>query len=238
MVSDLGYAARPCRWMPLWQAAIHELNAPLSVVLALTADLSETLSGDVRARESFAAVRRELARLVAVIDDLSWRSDLDRGRAWNPPAPLKMDGLLVELMRAIEAQHPERMVAAVGLADDLPGVLAGPEHFQFCLWTLLHNAARYSSPEFATLTLRIERGPDGRSLVFRVADDVPAVPPEYRERLFAPFPEFPPALRRPEFGLGLGLYAAREVARRLGGDLWLEAPGNGNVFALRLPVAG
>jgi len=227
----------------VWRAAVHELNTPLSVLVNITAELSEALPGRPDVREPLATMRRELARLVAVVEDLSLRNELESGTLVCSAEPLAVGSLLVELMRAAEAQYPERIVVAQGFDDDLPPVLANADHLQFVLWTLLQNAARYSSTLFTTLTLKIVRGADGRSLSFRVLDDGTALLPEYGELVFEPLPDLPQALHRPMLGLGTGLYAARELARRMGGDLWIEPPatcggpaGTGNVFVLQLPA--
>jgi signal transduction histidine kinase len=56
--------------------------------------------------------------------------------------------------------------------------------------------------------------------------------------LFDPF--YRAAAARGSGGVGLGLYISREIALRLGGEIWAESPGagKGSTFHLRLPLAG
>ena len=53
--------------------------------------------------------------------------------------------------------------------------------------------------------------------------------------LFEPRPELPRTLHLPQFGLGLRLYAARRIARQMGGELEIVS-GQGNRYQLRLPL--
>jgi two-component system sensor histidine kinase KdpD len=70
-----------------------------------------------------------------------------------------------------------------------------------------------------------------------VADRGAGVPPEERERIFAPF--YRPAGSPPDAGsAGLGLSIARQLAEAQGGTLHCEPrPGGGSRFVLRLPAA-
>jgi signal transduction histidine kinase len=67
-----------------------------------------------------------------------------------------------------------------------------------------------------------------------VTDDGPGIPMQWRERIFEPFVRLDDSPR----GAGIGLFAARHLARAMDGDLRVEArlPG-GSQFVLELPLA-
>jgi signal transduction histidine kinase len=80
-----------------------------------------------------------------------------------------------------------------------------------------------------------------------VADTGPGVPEGERERIFAPFEQIGEEARSDSLnrGTGLGLTIARQLARRLGGDIevrdhaWdgdADPPATGAEFVLRLPL--
>lgn len=75
-------------------------------------------------------------------------------------------------------------------------------------------------------------GPDRVRVVVR--DHGPGVPAGDRERIFERFARGD-AAQAPGFGLGLAI--ARELARRMDGDLALEPQPGGAVFVLSLPAA-
>lgn len=82
------------------------------------------------------------------------------------------------------------------------------------------------------LEVAVEVAAEGaETLVVRVCDNGPGVPPELAGRLFEPFVTG-------SGGTGLGLAVARSIVRAHGGELALEESGpSGSRFRLRLPLA-
>ena len=72
----------------------------------------------------------------------------------------------------------------------------------------------------------------GDRVRIEVRDDGPGVPPELREKIFAPF------FTTREKGTGLGLAFVREIVRDHGSEVDVrDAPGGGSVFSFDLPRA-
>ena len=124
-----------------------------------------------------------------------------------------------------------RGVAAVVDGED--GVLAlGDEGL--CgqvLGNLLANAVRHG--DAGALGVTIQVGYEHGQARLRVHDRGDGVPAEARERVFEPGVR----LHAGREGEGLGLSLARALARRQGGELWLQDPvaGAGACFVLGLP---
>ena len=71
----------------------------------------------------------------------------------------------------------------------------------------------------------------------RRADEQRRLPPRQPLRIFDKFTRLGDHLTRPQQGIGLGLYIARQSVEQLGGDIWCEErPGGGARFAFRLPL--
>jgi len=90
---------------------------------------------------------------------------------------------------------------------------------------LIDNALKYGAA--ARVALRQEGG----SAIIDIADDGPGVAEDARERVFRPFVRGPSAGDVP--GAGLGLTAAREIARAHGGDVTIL---DGSVVRVTLPL--
>jgi two-component system, OmpR family, sensor kinase len=100
---------------------------------------------------------------------------------------------------------------------------------------LLDNAVRYT-PEGGTVTVSTELVGDAVRL--SVEDSGPGVPPEERERIFAPFYRIPRAAGgESDTGSGLGLAIVTAIARAHRGSVELaQAPAGGSVFCMVLPA--
>lgn len=91
---------------------------------------------------------------------------------------------------------------------------------------LVENALKYG--ESARIKARREDG----TVVIDVEDDGPGVPPEQREKVFEPFVRLSDDGAR---GAGLGLAAARSIARAHGGDIAILDRNDGALLRVTLP---
>ena len=109
---------------------------------------------------------------------------------------------------------------------------ANADQLRRLLGYLLENASKYA-PVDGTIDIYGWRQADRAYLA--ITDDGPGIPIEWRERIFEPFVRLDDSPR----GAGIGLFAARHLARSMGGDLRAEdrAP-RGSQFVLELPAAG
>jgi signal transduction histidine kinase len=229
------------------RAATHELRTPLQSLQGFVELLSPGLP-PAKLERYLGILKRDTSRLIAVVDDLSQRNLLENNQLEIKPVAFSVEQLLADLSQSLEAYYPDRFVV-VKCPPNLPLVYVDPSGLRYVLWTLLCNTARYSSVVgYRPLRLTIRQR--GARLEFSIYDDGPMIPADYREVIFEPLADLPKSLgKRPRFGLGMGLYVAREIARRMGGDLYVEGPrktkkeksktrkSRGNVFVLSVPVA-
>jgi two-component system, sensor histidine kinase RegB len=131
-----------------------------------------------------------------------------------------------ELDRAVSVTLDETTAAAT---------TALPRHaFGQALRGLVDNA-RQASPPGAPVSLRVAADDESGRLVFEVADRGTGISPELLARVGEPFFTTKPAGQ----GMGLGIFLARAIVERLGGELSIRsAPGAGTTATLWLPVAG
>jgi len=108
--------------------------------------------------------------------------------------------------------------------------LGSDEQLRRLLGYLLENAAKYA-PESGGID--VYGWVDGERAHLAVTDDGPGIPPAWQERIFEPFVRLDDSPR----GAGIGLFAARHIARSMGGDLRVEPrlPA-GSQFVLELPA--
>jgi PAS domain S-box-containing protein len=213
----------------------HEINTPLTFVLANLAFADERLAASPR--EDAAALREALAeaadgarRVQSIIGDL--KSFSRRAEAEVGPVDLPRIVASAVALAANELRHRARVELDVAGA---PPVLATEARLGQVLLNLLLNAAQ-AVPEGdanANVVSVIARA-DGDRVRVDVSDTGGGVPEDVRQRIFDPF--F--TTKRIGEGTGLGLWVSRRIATDLGGTLELvPGAGRGATFRVTLPVA-
>ena len=80
--------------------------------------------------------------------------------------------------------------------------------------------------------LRIAARAEGSSVVVRVQDTGPGIPPQIRARLFQPF-----VTAGKKNGVGLGLAFSHQTVLDHGGKLWADETQEGACFLIQLPCS-
>lgn len=211
----------------------HELRTPLTSIRMYAEMLAEEPGLAVEERDRYAGfILRESERLSRLVEDVLDFSRVSRGESRFTLEALSS----AELARsAIGLTAPLAKESGFALrsdvADDLPAAMADRDAVLRILANLLSNAVRYAGDAREAW---IEGRADGPDVLLTVADRGPGIPAAEREMLFTRFWRSPRDARKVR-GVGLGLVLAREIARALGGDLWLEEGGApGSRFTLRL----
>jgi signal transduction histidine kinase len=216
--------------------ASHELRTPLTSLDGMLELLHDDLSDDRPDLEDARALverahaqARRLGRLAADLLDLS-RIDAQVELRSEPVE-------LGELSRAVLAEFEvgtERGEIRSSLDDlgEAVWALGDPGSIAQILRILLDNAVRASPPGSEVRVLL--KGDD--LVTISVADEGPGVHEDEREAIFERFHRGRDTAGQAGFGLGLAI--GRELAERMGGDLYLERSDRpGATFTLRLPRA-
>lgn len=217
----------------------HELRTPLHGIIGLSEQaLANPMPATQRQQvESSLGAAQVMLRLVNEL--------LDFGD--GDPAQMTLRQERMRLRRcigsAIDACRTEAVQRGLQLSvrfdDDVADErVADEDRIRQILLKLVGNALRFT--ETGAISVHVRRWPeqtDGLSLV--VCDSGIGIPDSARARLFEPFEQGDASATRPNGGLGLGLAAARRLARAMGGDIDLTSTvGLGTSFEvkLRLPA--
>lgn len=215
--------------------ASHELRSPLA---AARAQLEVGLAYPDRTDwvATGGNVLDELARLERLAGELLELARL--GEPGQAGPTVRREPLDLHQLVAREAASPEWRglpLSAPGLGGGRPPapavVSADPDLVVRVMRNLLANAGRH-----ARSSITLETGTAGRTAWVRVANDGPAVPRQYQERIFEPFARIDGARSAHDGGAGLGLAIARRIARSHGGDVVLEDRSDGASFLFTLPL--
>ena len=207
----------------LSSSIVHDLRNPLASIyggaeMIMDGHLSET---------QLHRIATNVYRSSRAINDLLQELvDVSRGRTQVP----ELCRLSEVIAAAAEAQagsadqQSVRIDTAIDPSIELPLERARIERV---FLNLISNALE-AMPNGGCVEIRAERS--GDTVVIRVDDTGPGIPPSVRKRLFQPF------VSEGKNGLGLGLALSRQTVLDHGGDLWAEeTESSGARFRLRLP---
>ena len=218
----------------------HELNQPLTAVLANTQAAQRLLAEDPpeldTARQAMAQAVDQSRRAAEVVGRL--RRTVERPVASDgapTSSPLLLD-LVEAARRAVHLLEPEcrrRSVAPQVQADAAVMVDADPVAVDQIVHNLLMNALQaMDAVPVAQRALQLTLRREGDVGELAVADRGPGIAPEALPHLFEPF------FSTRDGGLGLGLSLCETLAQGMGGSLAAaNQPGGGAVFTLRLPLS-
>lgn len=216
-----------------WYAVAHALRTPLQVIMGFGGMIEPSLPFPKLTRY-LDAILREADRLAQVVDDFQQQVELESEALSFAPEAAALEGILLDAARQCEEWAPDRMVL-VEYPDDLPPVMANAGRVRQVLECLLKTAVR-ASPDGGPIQVTAGARLDLGQVVLTVRADGPAMPADERAAVFERFLKSPSAPGGPR--RGPGLYVARQIARRLGGDItFVESDsGRGNTFSFWLPL--
>ncbi|HET7228779.1 MAG TPA: chemotaxis protein CheB [Longimicrobium sp.] len=211
----------------------HEFRTPLNGMLGY-ADLLH-LDGPLNAAQTRKVERIKAGgwHLAAMIDEILAFALRDEGR--DRVRAERLDARAIA-RAAGELVEPAAQAKGLAFAVDVPAREVAVEtdggKARQILINLCGNAVKYTERGEVRLGLREEGG----HVVFEVRDTGIGIAPEHQARVFDRFWQVDSASTRSAGGMGIGLAAAREFSRLLGGEVEVESePGRGSTFRVRLP---
>ena len=213
--------------------ASHDLRTPLANMQAMLEALEDGLAEPA---DYLPALGDQVRGLSLLVDDLFELARIDAGALTLELREVRLDGLIEECVRGVEASAEARGVHVESrVAPQVPPVRCAPEQMERVLFNLLTNALRHTPTDGAVAV--VLRAHDGEVLV-SVEDTGEGIAAEDLERAFETFWRADSARSSDGAGAGLGLAIARGLVEAQGGRIWAEArPGGGARVSLALPVA-
>ncbi len=219
--------------------AAHELRSPLTSIKGfaqlLVRQSRRTTLPDTMLR-SVQSIEQQSSRMSEMLGEMLDASRIRRGSLEMVYAPIDLSILVNQVVQRRRVLFPDHNFEVYGAEQAIPGVWDTGRVEQI-LRDLLDNAVRHS-PIGSTITVSLIY--DSREVTVSVRDEGTGIDEIYRPHLFEHLYRTPESVTRNMSGLGLGLFVSRYLARRLGGDLWLEYSStllpSGSEFRFILPL--
>jgi PAS domain S-box-containing protein len=209
----------------------HELNNPLSVVVARAVLLEER--GDPTTRAAALKIRAAAERCARIV-----RTFLAMARQQQPErGPVAVNDVIAAALDITGyAIRTSSIEVELDLAHDIPLILADADQLHQVLLNLVINAQQALQDRPPPRTIHVTSRFDASTDMIRitVADNGPGIPEPLRARVFEPYFTTKPT----GIGLGVGLAVSLGIVEAHGGTLTVSCPpGWGAAFAIALPVA-
>jgi len=207
----------------------HEINNPLTAIIANAQMLQRELPPDSDLQESVDLISRAGARATQVVRNLL---DFARKEEYH----LGLTEVNETLKRALDLVQHEILARGVQVdfqpKPNLPPILASQDHLQSVWLNLLLNAI--DSLDKSPGKIGVEAGKVGDKIHVKFTDNGKGIPPERLTRIFEPFYTTKEAGR----GTGLGLSVCHRIIKQHGGQIWVESQvGVGSQFTVVLSMS-
>ena len=233
--ADLAHAARVMAMGQLSASIAHEVNQPLTAIVANAGScLRRLAAGPIETKELCEV-------LEDVVDDARRAHDVIqriRGFVRKSPVqlvPLDFNPVVEDVLALVQPELRRHHISVrTDLTVDLPPVRGDRVQLQQVVLNLIMNAVEALQGIDAgsrALIVHSRRDATG-SVVLGVRDSGPGLRPGDTEVIFDPFYTTKPS------GMGMGLSVGRSIIEAHGGRLWAVTSGSrGATFQLSLPAA-
>ena len=217
----------------------HELRTPLNMIIgfsdeilerpdAYASHLPEDLLDDV------AAIRRNSEHLAGLVDDILNLSEAEMGHMRLTYERANVRGIIDEAVQQVHLLFDRKGLAlSIQTLANLPLIHCDRDRIRQVVLNILSNAGRFTERGGATVCAIRQND----MVQISVSDTGPGVRRDLLTRLFEPFQQADPSVRRKHGGTGLGLAISKRLVEMHGGRIWMESEvGLGSTVSFTLPV--
>ena len=217
----------------------HELRTPLNMIIGFSDEIlqrpqfyADGLPDDLL--DDVASIRRNSAHLSNLVDDVLDLVEADTGFIRLNKDWTSMEEIIREAVEAVGIFFEKKGVRlSVDVPADLPPVHCDHIRIRQVVLNLLSNAARFTQQGITQVTASEKDG----NVIVSVSDTGPGMDTSTVQRLFEPFQQADPSIRRRYGGTGLGLTISKRFLEMHGGHIWIESEvGVGTTVFFSLPV--
>ena len=212
----------------------HELRTPLTSIIGYIKLLGDKRTSAPNAAHFAEVIQRNAERLLRLVGDLLFLSQLQSGTLAVQPRPTDLAEVAARAVADIRAEAERKNIDLDLLSAEVPPAEADPARIGQLLGNLLANAVKFT-PDGRRVEVRLQH--QAGQAMLAVSDTGPGIPAADQEQIFERFFRTAAATRQAIPGTGLGLTISKAIVDAHHGSITVDsAEGRGTVFTVRLPL--
>jgi PAS domain S-box-containing protein len=217
----------------------HEIRTPLSSIMGFTELMLDPNLSETEKRENLLVVQRNSQQLLKIIDEILDISKVEAGHLEIERVETDMIDLLANVQSLLRVTAEGKGIALdFKIADKIPDrVWTDSTRLRQILVNVIGNAIKFTNKGVVQVRASYGMTAGGSSqLRLQVQDTGIGLDPDMAQKLFTPFLQADSSTTRVYGGTGLGLALSRQLARAMGGEVWLESTelGKGSSFMIEV----
>jgi len=216
----------------------HQLRTPLSVTkwaLSMLEENSEKSSEHEQQRIIELGIESN-EQMIKLVDDLLKVDLHEVGKIQYSFSEVSIIEIIKSVLDHVSLLSIEKEITVKFKQPQnaIPKVKADSKMLGAVIQNLVENSLKYT-PKGGVVTVRVKK--EGNTIVVSVKDTGIGISKEEYERVFMKFYRGKNAVAIVTNGSGLGLFIARKIVKRHGGDIWFESKeGEGTTFYFSIPI--